>query len=83
MHCWITTLADQRRVWDVSHDVIVGREPQPDLAAKPGRRLPFSIGRGQRFVWRDTSFEISHFALPHRLTRSGAVEVRTKLTRLT
>lgn len=82
MHCWVVTESDALRFWDISHDVIVGRDPQPDLSAKPGHRLPFSIGRGQRFVWQDREVEISHFALPHRLSDAGAVEVTSRLTRL-
>lgn len=80
MHCWIVTGQDEQRFWDISHDIIVGREPQPDLRAKPGRRLPLSIGRGQRFAWRDRAYEISHFALPHRLSSHGAIEVPAVLT---
>lgn len=82
MHCWIATLGDRQRFWDVSHDIMAGREPQPDFLAKPGRRLAFSIGRGQRFAWRDGTIEVSHFALPHRLTETGATEVSARLTRL-
>ncbi|MBU6395119.1 MAG: transglutaminase-like domain-containing protein [Sphingomonadales bacterium] len=80
MHCWIATGLDGGRFWDLSHDIVVGREPQPDLLAKPGRRLPFSIGRGLRFKWRDDVVEISHFALPHRLSDNGATEVPAQLT---
>jgi hypothetical protein len=80
MHCWIVTGEGGGRFWDVSHDIIAGRTPQPDLLARPGRRLPFAIGRGQCFSWRDRAFEISHFALPHLVTTSGAVETASKLT---
>lgn len=82
MHCWIVTQVDRGRAWDVSHDLMAARAPRPGFDARPGRRLPFSVGRGQRFAWRGRSVEISHFALPHRLTDDGAVELPTRLTRL-
>lgn len=79
MHCWIATGLEGGRYWDLSHDIIVGRKPQPDLLARPGRRLPLSIGRGLHFMWQGHEVEISHFALPHRLSADGAFEVPAQL----
>lgn len=82
MHCWLLVDGKTQTNWDIAHDLIASRAPQPDLAACPGIRFPLSVGRGQRFSGSGIDVEISHFALPHRIRGDVAAALPTTFTRM-
>jgi len=82
MHCWIVVDGEPTTLWDIAHDLIAARAPLPDLRARPGTRLPLSIGRGQRYRGHGVDVEISHFATPHRVRGNVVEEVPTTFLRM-